>query len=78
MIHLDVVKVNHDVAYIVMDIHVCFECMFQMFHLFFQTFVASVSSRCYICFTHILQSVLSGCCILSGVTIPGCLKASTR
>jgi hypothetical protein len=32
---LDVAKVDRDVAYVAMAIHVCFKCMFQMFHLFF-------------------------------------------
>jgi hypothetical protein len=52
---LDVAKVDRDVAYVAMAIHVCFKCMFQMFHLFFYMFIASVSSRCCICFTRMLQ-----------------------
>jgi hypothetical protein len=47
-------KVDRDVALVAMAIHVCFKCMFQMFHLF-QMYVASVSSRC--CKSR------SGCCI---------------
>jgi hypothetical protein len=37
-----------------MAIHICFKYMFLMFHLF-QTYVASVLSRCY--------KSISGCCI---------------
>jgi hypothetical protein len=32
--HMDVAKVDRDVAHGAMDIHVCCKCMFQMFHLF--------------------------------------------
>ena len=44
--HLDVVKVDLDVAYVAMAIHACFKHIFQVFHLF-QTYVASVSSSCF-------------------------------
>jgi hypothetical protein len=37
----DVAKVNQDVARVVMTMHVCFKCMFQIFHLY-HTYVASV------------------------------------
>ena len=40
--YLDVVKVDRDVAYFVMAINICCKCTFQMFYLFFQTYVASV------------------------------------
>jgi hypothetical protein len=43
--HIDVAKVDQDVAHVAMAIHVCFKCRFQMFHLF-QTYVASVLSGC--------------------------------
>jgi hypothetical protein len=39
--HADVVKVDRDVAYVAMIIHVCCKCMFPMFHLFFQTYVTN-------------------------------------
>jgi hypothetical protein len=58
--YIDVVKVDRDVAHIVMVIHVCFQYMFQMFHLF-QMYVASVLSRCC--------KKLSGCCIYMHVAI---------
>jgi hypothetical protein len=41
--HLDVAKVDLDVAYVAMTIHACFK---RMFHLF-QTYVANVSSGCF-------------------------------
>jgi hypothetical protein len=37
----DVAKVDRNVAHVAMAMHVCFKCMFQMFHLY-QTYVASV------------------------------------
>jgi hypothetical protein len=65
-------KSRSNVAYVLMAIHVCCKCMFQMFQ-FFQMYVASVSSRCCICssgyicmlqvcFSNVL-AVLSECCI---------------
>jgi hypothetical protein len=44
--YLNDVKVDLIVAYVAMNIHVCFKRMLQVFHLF-QTYVASVSSRCF-------------------------------
>ena len=40
--HMDVTKVDRVVAYVAMAIYVCCKRLFQMFHLFFQTYVASV------------------------------------
>jgi hypothetical protein len=45
VLYIDVVKVDRDAAHVVMDIHVCFKCMFEMFHLF-QTNVVSVLFGC--------------------------------
>jgi hypothetical protein len=42
--HLDVLKVDRNVAYVAVAIHVCFKCMFQIFHLVFQTYVC----KCFI------------------------------
>jgi hypothetical protein len=50
MFYVDVAKVDRDVAYVTMAIHVCCKCLFQLFQLF-QTDVARVLSGCYICFT---------------------------
>jgi hypothetical protein len=52
--HVDIAKVDRDVAHVTMAIHIYFKCMSLMFHLF-QTYVASVSSKC--CKSR------SGCCI---------------
>jgi hypothetical protein len=37
-----VAKVDRDVVYVAMVIHVCYKCLFLMFHLCFRTYVASV------------------------------------
>jgi hypothetical protein len=79
VLYIDVAKVDRDIAHVVMDIHVCFKCMFQMFHLF-QTYVASVLSGryksrygcciymhivsvCFKCFIRIFANISSGYCI---------------
>jgi hypothetical protein len=54
VLYIDVAKVDQDVAHVIMAIHVCFKCLFQMFHLF-QTYVASILSGCC--------KSTSGCCI---------------
>ena len=59
--HMDVVKVDRNVAYVIMAIHVCCQRLFQMLHLFFQTYVVSV----FICMLHMFHTyvanVLFGC-----------------
>ena len=45
--HVDAVKVDRDVAYVAMAIHVCCKLLFRMFQLF-QTHVARVLSGCCI------------------------------
>jgi hypothetical protein len=37
MFHMDVVKIDRDIAFVAMIVHVFFEPLFPMFHLFFQT-----------------------------------------
>jgi hypothetical protein len=39
---LDIAKLDLDVAYVAMAMHACFNCMFQLFHMF--------SVACYKCF----------------------------
>jgi hypothetical protein len=39
--HMNVAKVDRDVAYVAMVVHICCKLMFPMF-IFFQTYVASV------------------------------------
>ena len=53
--YIDVAKVDRDVAYVAMVVHVCCKLLFSVFHILFLTYVASV----FICmlhmfFTHIL------------------------
>jgi hypothetical protein len=40
--HMDIVKVDRDIAYVAMVVHICCKLLFLMFHLFFQTYFASV------------------------------------
>ena len=47
MFHLDIVKVDLDIAYVAMAIHTCFKTMFQVFHMF--------SDVCCKCFIWMLQ-----------------------
>jgi hypothetical protein len=63
--HLDVAKVDADVAYVAMTVNVCFKRIFQVFYLF-QSYVASVSlnvSKVNLG-EHMLQwrRWLAGCC----------------
>ena len=68
MFHIDVTKVDRDIANIAMAIHVCCKRIFQMFHLFFQTYVASVFCQDVAYVSHIcLPVLLSGCCICFAV-----------
>ena len=57
-----------------MVIHICYKCMFQMFHLF-QTYVASVLSGCCICcsrYTLMLQVYISNVSPVSDVCRSKC------
>ena len=70
MFHMNVAKIDRDVVHVVMVVHVCCKRPFQMFHLFFQAYVASiliwmlhmphtyvarVCSKCFSCFIFMLQ-----------------------
>jgi hypothetical protein len=55
--HADVVKVDRDVAFVAMVVHVCCKLLFPMFYLFpyvcckcVHLYVAYVSHICYECF----------------------------
>ena len=61
--HTKVTKVDRDVAYVAMVVHICCKLLFPMFHLFFQTYVASVFIWTLHMFHIYVSSVLSGCCI---------------
>ena len=50
--HMDVAKVDRDVAYVASVSEACCKSLFKMFHLF-QT--KRFLSGCCICFTHMLQ-----------------------
>jgi hypothetical protein len=55
MFHIDVVKVDRNVAYAAMVVHVCFKCL--------QTYVARMFIwMLHMCHTYV-ASVLSGCCL---------------
>ena len=60
---MDVVKVDRDVAYVAMVVHVYCKLPFLMFHLFFQTYVASVFIGMLLMFYVYVASVLSECCV---------------
>jgi hypothetical protein len=62
VLYIDVAKVDRDVAHVVMTIHVCFECMFQMFHLFhmLQLFYLNVTKvDLDVAYTCMLQAYVS-------------------
>jgi hypothetical protein len=63
MFHMDVAKLDRNVAYVVMVVHVCCKLLFPMFHLFFQTYVASVFIWMLHMFRAYVASVLSKCCV---------------
>jgi hypothetical protein len=54
--HIDVAKIDRDVAHIVMVVYVYCKRLFQMFYLFFFRRMLQVCLfGCHICFTHMLQ-----------------------
>ena len=70
MFHTDVAKIEQDVAkidrnvtYVAMVVHVCCKHLSQMFYLFFQTYVASVFISMLHMFYTYVASVLSACCV---------------
>jgi hypothetical protein len=54
--HVHIAKIDRDVAYVAMVIHICGKCLFQIFQLF-QTDVARVLSGCCICYHTYVASV---------------------
>jgi hypothetical protein len=42
VLHIDVAKVDQDVAYVAIVVDICCKLLFSMFYLFFYTHVASV------------------------------------
>jgi hypothetical protein len=62
MFYTDVAKVDQDVAYVAMVVHICCKSMSPMFHLFFKRMLQACLFECCICFHTYVASVLSGCC----------------
>jgi hypothetical protein len=52
--YMDVIKVDRDVAYVAMAIHVCFKCMFQMFYLF-----SDICCKCFIWILYMFHTYLT-------------------
>ena len=65
LFHADVVKVDRDIAYVAMVVHIRCKCLSPMFHIYFlYTYVASVLDaclKCFICVIFSVASVASGC-----------------
>ena len=54
--HIDVAKVDRDVAYVAMVVHVCCKRLLLInVYMFFRRMLQVCLSRYYICFTHKLQ-----------------------
>ena len=61
--HADIAKVDQDVAYVAMVVHVCCKRLFPIFHLCFRTYVTSVFIWMLHIFHIYVASVLSGFCL---------------
>ena len=63
VLYIDVAKVDRDVAHVGMAIHVCFKCMFQIFHLsrrMLQVFYLDVAKvDLDVAYTYMLQAYVS-------------------
>jgi hypothetical protein len=59
--HMDVAKVDRDVAYVAMVVHVCCKLLSPMYYQFFQTYVASMFIWMLHMFDIYFQMFLSGC-----------------
>jgi hypothetical protein len=56
MLQMNVAKVDQNVAYVAVVVHICCRGMFPMFYLCFGMYCCKcVLSGCYIRFTHMLQ-----------------------
>ena len=74
MFRMDVAKIDRDVAYVAMVVHVCCKRLFPIFYLFFRRMLQVCLFGCCICFTHMLQMfyldvayVYNGFQVFSGV-----------
>ena len=65
IVSYDVTKLDQDIAYVAMVVHICCKRLSLISHLFFlYTYVASVSNtclKCFICLFLYVASVVSGC-----------------
>jgi hypothetical protein len=75
-VRMDIAKVDRDVAYVAMVVHLCCKLLSPMFHLFFQTYIASmfhldvayVSHICCKCYIWMLRMFCNGyTCPFTGV-----------
>jgi hypothetical protein len=57
--HTDVAKVDHDVAYVAIVVHICCKSLSPMFHLFFRCMLQVCLYGCCIYFHTYVASVLS-------------------
>ena len=74
--HTDVAKVDQDVAYVAIVVHVRCKSMSSMFHLFFHMYVASVFIWMLHMFHTYVACVFSGCCLCleSFSSVFGCFR----
>ena len=63
MFHMDVAKVDRDIVYVAMVVHICCKRLFPMFYLFFQTYVARVFIWMLHMFYTYVASDLYECCV---------------
>jgi hypothetical protein len=52
---IDIAKVDQDVAYVAMVVHLCCKCLFLMFFCFFRCMLQVCLSGYCICITHMFQ-----------------------
>jgi hypothetical protein len=52
LFRMNVAKIDRDIAYVTMVVHICCKRLFPMFHLFFRRILQVCLSWCYICFTY--------------------------
>jgi hypothetical protein len=55
VLHTDVTKIDRDVAYVAMVVHVCCKRLSPMFHLFSKHMFQVCLFGCCICFTYMFQ-----------------------
>jgi hypothetical protein len=61
--HVDIAKVDQEVAYVAISVHIRCKLLFLMFQLFFQTHVAKCVYWILHMFHTYVASVLFGCCV---------------